>query len=270
MIFNMAGSYQFLSKPFELISSLWDSPPMAQNAIGLLPQATASSGPLGASPTTAPQMETLHSLCGSISFEPGSPPDLVCGVAGLHIPFFVVFSSVAMLGVTVILLVRNLRKSNSFIDEIEVFLKSKVALASRIQQPGLASSFWSRLGERMKENASPEKVASWTGGSQAFVSWNLGRWVQALPGWLTSAGLLITFLAILNGLSKIHVGPDLQVQGIAGLINSLAGKFFSSVVALGLALTVSVFDHWNRLRVADQWARLEDALHQEILHGRKS
>ncbi len=243
---------------------------MAQNAIGLLPQATASSGPLGASPTTAPQMETLHSLCGSISFEPGSPPDLVCGVAGLHIPFFVVFSSVAMLGVTVILLVRNLRKSNSFIDEIEVFLKSKVALASRIQQPGLASSFWSRLGERMKENASPEKVASWTGGSQAFVSWNLGRWVQALPGWLTSAGLLITFLAILNGLSKIHVGPDLQVQGIAGLINSLAGKFFSSVVALGLALTVSVFDHWNRLRVADQWARLEDALHQEILHGRKS
>lgn len=51
------------------------------------------------------------------------------------------------------------------------------------------------------------------------------------PSLITGGGLLLTFLAILIGLSKIHADGS-HIVGIQGLINGLAGKFLTSIVGL--------------------------------------
>ncbi|GMV50894.1 MAG: hypothetical protein L6Q34_00435 [Nitrospira sp.] len=51
------------------------------------------------------------------------------------------------------------------------------------------------------------------------------------PSLITGLGLLLTFLAILIGLSKLHADGS-HIVGIQGLINSLAGKFLTSIVGL--------------------------------------
>jgi len=48
---------------------------------------------------------------------------------------------------------------------------------------------------------------------------------------ITGGGLLLTFLAILIGLSKLHADGS-HIVGIQGLINGLAGKFLTSIVGL--------------------------------------
>jgi hypothetical protein len=59
---------------------------------------------------------------------------------------------------------------------------------------------------------------------------------NAIPGILTGLGLLMTFVAILDGLSHVSVSANMDVKGIGGLINGLSGKFFSSIVALTCAV----------------------------------
>lgn len=51
------------------------------------------------------------------------------------------------------------------------------------------------------------------------------------PSLITGGGLLLTFLAILIGLSKLHA-DGAHIVGIQGLINGLAGKFLTSIVGL--------------------------------------
>lgn len=59
----------------------------------------------------------------------------------------------------------------------------------------------------------------------------------AVPGILTSIGLLGTFLALFCGLVNLHVVESGQVQGIDILINNLAGKFLSSITGLLAAVS---------------------------------
>ncbi len=59
---------------------------------------------------------------------------------------------------------------------------------------------------------------------------NLAFYSQ-LPSLVTGIGLLLTFLALFIGLSKLHAdGHD--IAGIQGLINGLAGKFLTSIVGM--------------------------------------
>lgn len=52
-----------------------------------------------------------------------------------------------------------------------------------------------------------------------------------VPSLITGFGLLLTFVAICIGLSRLHAeGQD--ITGIQGLINGLAGKFLTSIVGL--------------------------------------
>lgn len=60
--------------------------------------------------------------------------------------------------------------------------------------------------------------------------------ILSTPGILTSIGLLGTFVAILMGLHHVTVEASGAVSGIEGLINGLAGKFVSSIVALFLSI----------------------------------
>lgn len=59
---------------------------------------------------------------------------------------------------------------------------------------------------------------------------------NSVPGILTGLGLLMTFVAILDGLSHVSVSSNMDVQGIGGLINGLSGKFVSSIVAVSCAV----------------------------------
>ena len=60
---------------------------------------------------------------------------------------------------------------------------------------------------------------------------------NAVPGVLTGMGLLMTFVAILDGLSHVSVAANMDVKGISGLINGLSGKFVSSIVAVSCAVS---------------------------------
>ena len=59
---------------------------------------------------------------------------------------------------------------------------------------------------------------------------NLAFYSQ-LPSLVTGIGLLLTFLSLFIGLSKLHADGH-EIVGIQGLINGLAGKFLSSIVGL--------------------------------------
>jgi hypothetical protein len=59
---------------------------------------------------------------------------------------------------------------------------------------------------------------------------NLASYSQ-FPSLVTGIGLLLTFLALFIGLSKLHADGQ-EIAGIQGLINGLAGKFLTSIVGL--------------------------------------
>jgi hypothetical protein len=76
---------------------------------------------------------------------------------------------------------------------------------------------------------------------------NVGFYRQ-LPSFLIGTGLMFTFLAILIGLSKLHANGS-QVEGIAGLINGLSGKFVTSIAGLACSNAFTVLENsvWYRL-----------------------
>src|SRR4029078_3742839 len=62
---------------------------------------------------------------------------------------------------------------------------------------------------------------------------NLAFYSQ-LPSLVTGIGLLLTFLALFIGLSRLHADGR-EIVGIQRLINGLAGKFLTSIVGLFVA-----------------------------------
>jgi len=62
-----------------------------------------------------------------------------------------------------------------------------------------------------------------------------------LPSLVTGIGLLLTFLALFIGLSKLHADGQ-EIVGIQGLINGLAGKFLTSIVGLIAANLFTLID----------------------------
>ena len=67
------------------------------------------------------------------------------------------------------------------------------------------------------------------------------RFFRAVPGLLTSIGLLATFVAILLGLGRIGMTGE-SIEGIDGFINALSAKFASSVIALMLAIVFTLME----------------------------
>lgn len=66
-------------------------------------------------------------------------------------------------------------------------------------------------------------------------------WYQQVPSLLTGIGLLLTFMALLIGLSKLHAEGH-GIAGIQGLINGLAGKFLTSIVGLVCATLFTLIE----------------------------
>jgi hypothetical protein len=68
------------------------------------------------------------------------------------------------------------------------------------------------------------------------------RFMDALPGLLTAAGLVGTFAAIAVGLGELNPQKNGVILGVDGLLSKIGGKFVTSIVALGLALLFQVLD----------------------------
>lgn len=66
-------------------------------------------------------------------------------------------------------------------------------------------------------------------------------WYHHIPSLLTGIGLLLTFIALLVGLSKLHAEGH-TIVGIQGLINGLAGKFLTSIVGLVYATCFTLIE----------------------------
>ena len=87
-----------------------------------------------------------------------------------------------------------------------------------------------------------------------------GAFFAAVPGILTGVGLLMTFVAILDGLSHVSVTANMDVKGIGGLINGLSGKFVSSVVAVTCAVLFVFVERIAYSRPARAYSELISSL----------
>lgn len=82
-------------------------------------------------------------------------------------------------------------------------------------------------------------------------------WYQQVPSLLTGIGLLLTFIALLVGLSKLHADGH-GIAGIQGLINGLAGKFLTSIVGLVCATAFTLIEKPLMFRLF--------SAHQQCIH----
>lgn len=265
----MASTFEFLKHPLKLISSLLEAPPN----LSLEPIQATNTTPVVLNQLTAPQ-----GLCGWIPSETGTP-DWVCQAFGNVMPGIVFIVSMTVVTLTAIFIcwyvlrsrsvVIELKKLSSSIDEnnisLERILESLkkggerlpplVTLAKKIETArGPAGLNSDLLTQSVRELAEKNDFLSgWTGKSLA----------DEIPNWLTALGLLTTFIAILLGLQHVHVLSNLEVQGIGGLVNGLSGKFFSSIVALSCALSITIINYFQSDKVNRLWQTTIDRL--EIL-----
>jgi hypothetical protein len=84
-------------------------------------------------------------------------------------------------------------------------------------------------------------------------------WYSHVPSFLTGISLLLTFVALLMGLSHLHADAQ-GIQGLQGLINGLAGKFLTSIVGLLCANIFSLIEKRASVRLVTAHQELIDSL----------
>ncbi|MFO0705607.1 MAG: hypothetical protein U0412_02035 [Nitrospira sp.] len=118
------------------------------------------------------------------------------------------------------------------------------------QEPALAA-VWTRYRQTLVTEQVPwyvePRIFSSRSAGELFVidAMDRGRlnlaWYHQIPSLLTGIGLLLTFVALLVGLSKLHADGH-TIVGIQGLINGLAGKFLTSIVGLVYATCFTLIE----------------------------
>jgi len=91
-------------------------------------------------------------------------------------------------------------------------------------------------------------------------------WYRHVPSFVTGVSLLLTFVALLMGLSRLHADAQ-GIQGLQGLINGLAGKFLTSIVGLMCANIFSLVEKQVLFKLVAAHQELVDAI--ETLFPRK-
>lgn len=86
-------------------------------------------------------------------------------------------------------------------------------------------------------------------------------WYSHVPSFVTGVSLLLTFVALLMGLSHLHADAQ-GIQGLQGLINGLAGKFLTSIVGLICANTFSLVEKRMLFRLVTAHQDLVDSIEQ--------
>jgi hypothetical protein len=91
-------------------------------------------------------------------------------------------------------------------------------------------------------------------------------WYSHVPSFVTGVSLLLTFVALLMGLSHLHADAQ-GIQGLQGLINGLAGKFLTSIVGLSCANLFSLVEKQVLFKLIAAHQELVEAI--ECLFPRK-
>ena len=84
-----------------------------------------------------------------------------------------------------------------------------------------------------------------------------------VPAVITGLGLLLTFVAICSGLNRLHADGTV-ITGIQGLINGLAGKFLTSIVALVCANAFVLVERPTVRRLLDRYAEFLTLLEESF------
>jgi hypothetical protein len=180
----------------------------------------------------------------------------VCRVAGYEMPPFIFWASCLILCLFIYASLMMLKQCRDVANTLSTLAREMERLPKR---PSLAQTELNAIREVMLKQSitaghwrqfedtllvsptsreiyatsSPEQILSKPALIEDHVSTSL---FAAIPGVLTGVGLLMTFVAILDGLSHVSVSQSMDVQGIGGLINGLSGKFISSIVAVTCAV----------------------------------
>lgn len=188
----------------------------------------------------------------------------LCRILGYEMPGFIFFAAIVILvlfATAVFSLTRESVALQAALKDLESHLKHVAEdesalseaqaneLGERMRTSPLHESIWLDLRDQWTESPkSGSTISSQVPMSEAFSFERVSARAlhEALyglvPGILTGLGLLMTFVAILDGLSHVSVTREMDVKGIAGLINGLSGKFFSSVVAVFCAVSFSLVE----------------------------
>ncbi len=190
------------------------------------------------------------------SIESGAESFASCHVLGYEMPPLILFASIVILSLFVVSLVWLLHQVKNVHQGLACAAQAVLSNSRPIEnEPDLAplrkafeSQETTRFAWRNFENSlllpgehtqglNATKPIEETLTRASLIDEHLaGSYFALLPGTLTGLGLLMTFVAILDGLSHVTVTAEMDVQGISGLINGLSGKFFSSIVAVFCAV----------------------------------
>lgn len=91
----------------------------------------------------------------------------------------------------------------------------------------------------------------------------------SVPALLAGVGLALTFVAILVALYGVHYDRANAVEPISGidvLINGLAGKFLSSIVALAMSILFTISEKWVIRRIRATYDHLVAAVGRTLPH----
>ena len=279
---KVASTFEFLKHPLLLVSSLFEAPPDISAEVAK----AGTAIPVQLSQVTAPE-----GLCGWIPSETGSP-DWVCQGFGQVMPGVVFFVSMLVVLFSIIFLVwyyQRYRKTKSALTDllrelqIEFQASAHASASSDIQkifsilnQSGKKMTVLASVATRLegslffdKESGKPmllKKIEELVGTEQIIENWVGKNLADEIPSWLTGLGLLTTFIAILLGLQHVKVLTNLEVQGIGGLVNGLSGKFFSSIVAMSCALSITVINYFCFTRILLLWKSVLAQLEQRLPH----
>jgi hypothetical protein len=176
----------------------------------------------------------------------------VCQMLGYEMPSFVLWASLLIFALFVITCLTMLfqcsqlsRVFNQLANQINKLPQgdSLPAIRGQMSKNALTIPAWRKFEESLIVSPQGDEVFTSTSIDDAFprgvmIDENVhGAFFGTVPGILTGLGLLMTFIAILDGLSHVSVGANMDVQGIGGLINGLSGKFVSSIVAVTCAVS---------------------------------
>lgn len=239
---------EFLLAPWKILKFIGKSSPLVPNGV-------PKTSPLAA---TLPPETASQGLCSTKDL--GGQLISVCNVGGYEMPSFIFWASLSiflLFAVASTLLLKQCfkvtRTLNALANEISkvapaqgiaALSTSELQSLSRLMRAqDLTALPWTRFEETLLSAPGTEEIYSTCSlethmSRNALVEDNVNTALfNAIPGILTGVGLLMTFVAILDGLSNVSVSANMDVTGIGGLINGLSGKFVSSIVAVTCAVS---------------------------------
>ena len=176
----------------------------------------------------------------------------VCRVGSVEMPSFIFFASLLIIGFFVFTSVMLYRQTTKLaravtlaIEALQGFSGGELtALRDAMSRSEETRELWERFEPTLIQRRSgkatevfaPEAVDLAFSREKLVDSHLSTAFFNSVPGVLTGVGLLMTFVAILDGLSHVTVAANMDVKGIGGLINGLSGKFVSSIVAVSCAV----------------------------------